>query len=253
MHTLSRLLFALSLLFGLSAAHAQVLKVLTTGAFKQVVLGIAPAFEAQSGIKVEVLNDTAGALLKRIEAGETFDVLFLTPAGLNTLSAKGKVDAASVKPVAKVGIGLAVRTGSPHPKIATVEQFRTAVLEARSVAYIDPASGGSSGIYLTGLFQRLGMTDAIRAKAVLVQGGLVAEKTAKGEAELSIHQISEILPVAGVDLVGPLPDAIQNYTTYGYALSTATRMSAPATAFVSMFNTSTAADLIQSKGMLPIR
>ena len=242
-------LFALSLLVLLAPAHAQsreVLKVLTTGAFKQVVVALIPAFESRSGVKVELLNDTAGALVKRIEAGETFDVLFLTPAGLSALAAQGKVDPASIVPIAKVGIGVAVKSGGPRPALETVDQFKAAVLQARKVAYIDPTSGGSSGIYLDGLFQRLGLAEAVRPKAVLVAGGLVAERVANGDADLAIHQVSEILPVAGVDLVGPLPEAIQNYTTYGVGLAPKAASSVAARSFIATFGTGEAADVIQA-------
>lgn len=135
----------------------------------------------------------------------------------------------------------------------TTEQFREAVLAARKVAYIDPASGGSSGIYLAGLFRRLGIAEEVRAKAILVPGGLVAERVARGEADLAIHQVSEILPVAGVTLAGLLPDAIQNYTTYGYGLSADTRNAQAATLFLVAVTASGADDVIRAKGMLPVK
>ena len=236
-----------------ASASAQSLRVLTTGAFKQVVVHFVPAFEAAQGVKVEVQNDTAGALLKRIAAGETFDVVFLTPAGLADLARAGKVDAASIKPVAKVAIGVAVKAGQPAPPLATVEDFKQAVLRAGSVAYIDPASGGSSGIYLDGLFKRLGMADAVKAKAVLVPGGYAAERVATGQADMAIHQVSEILPVSGVVLVGLLPDEIQNYTTYGYGVAADTRLQDLARKFVAALSTPAAAEVIRAKGMQPVQ
>jgi molybdate transport system substrate-binding protein len=103
------------------------------------------------------------------------------------------------------------------PDVSSVEQFRNALLQARKVAYIDPAAGGSSGIYLDGLFERWGIRDQVRAKAVLVPGGLVASRLMDGSADLAIHQISEIKAVPGAVLVGPLPAQIQNYTVYSAA------------------------------------
>ncbi|MDQ6684469.1 MAG: substrate-binding domain-containing protein [Pseudomonadota bacterium] len=206
-----------ALLLSASFAHAESLRILTTGAFKQVVLELIPAFEKRTGASVEVAADTAGGLLKRIEAGETFDIVFLTPAGLRSLVDQGKVQSASVMPVAKVAIGVAVLKGAAVPSLRTAEEFKTAVLNARKIAYIDPASGGSSGVYLEGLFQRLGIADAVRQKSVLVFGGAAAERVAAGEADLAIHQVSEILSVRGVVLAGLLPAAIQNYTVYGTA------------------------------------
>lgn len=233
-------------------AQADTIKVLTTGAFKQVVVALVPAFEARTGHKVEVQNDTAGALGRRIAAGESFDVLVLTPAGLKTLAAEGKVTAESVAPLAKVAIGVAVKAGAPQPALASVEDFKQAVLAARKVAYIDPAAGGSSGIYLDGLFQRMGIAEAVRAKAVLVPGGLVADKLVSGEADLAIHQISEILPVQGAQLVGPLPEAIQNYTTYAGAVSAASRHPQAALAFLATLSGAQAAQTIRAKGMVPV-
>lgn len=251
MRKLLHVLFA-SLLFAVLPAQAQTLQILTAGAFKQVVLDFIPAFEARTGLKVALQNDTAGALAKRIEGGEAFDLVFLPPAGLRALAAQGKVDAASIRPVARVGIGVAVKAGAMLPPLQTVDQFKVAVLAAHRVAYIDPAAGGSSGVYLDGLFGRLGLADAVRAKAVLVPGGFVAERVARNEADLAIHQVSEILPVAGVVLAGPLPEAIQNYTVYGGAIAAGTRQAEAAAAFIAAVRSAEAGERIRAKGMQPV-
>jgi len=230
-------------------AQADTLKVLTAGAFKQVVVAMAPAFEARTGHRLDIQNDTAGALVKRIGAGERFDVLMLTPAALKTLAAEGRVAPDSVTLLAIVDIGVAVKAGSPRPRIDTVADFKQALLDARKVAYIDPAAGGSSGIYLDGLFQRMGIADAIRAKAVLVPGGLVAEHVVTGEADLAVHQISEILPVRGAELVGPLPAGIQNSTTYAGAIASDTSHAEAARNFLAAMTGPDAAATLAAKGM----
>ncbi|MGI4777608.1 MAG: substrate-binding domain-containing protein [Janthinobacterium lividum] len=253
MHRLLRTLVLPVAVLSAAAAHADTLKVLTAGAFKQVVVAIAPAFESRTGHKLDIQNDTAGALLRRVGAGESFDVLMLTPAALQTLAAAGRVVPDSVTPLATVGIGVAVKAGSPKPRLDTVADFRQALLDARKVAYIDPAAGGSSGIYVDGLFQRLGIADAIRAKAVLVPGGLVAERLVTGEADLAVHQISEILPVAGVELVGPLPAEIQNETTYAGAIAGDTAHAATARSLLAAMAGPEAAGVLASKGMKPAR
>src|SRR5439155_7448585 len=112
---------------------------------------------------------------------------------------------------ARVGVGVVVKEGAPRPDISSVEAFKKTVLAAKSVAYIDPAAGGSSGIYVSDLLDKLGVAAQVKPKAVLIHGGAVAEHIAKGEAEVGIHQISEILPVKGITLVGPLPREIQNF------------------------------------------
>ena len=230
-------------------ASADTLKVLTTGAFKQVVQALAPAFEQRTGHQVQISNDTAGALVKRIEQGESFDVVVLTPAALDNLAKRGTVVGTSVVPLAQVGIGVAVAQGQPQPPMRTVEDFVQALRQARKVAYIDPKSGGSSGIYLEGLFRQLQVDAVVHAKAVLVHGGLVAEKLVSGEADLAIHQISEILPVGGAQLVGPLPESIQNYTRYAGAVSTQTPRAELARDFLHSFTTPAAAETIATKGM----
>jgi molybdate transport system substrate-binding protein len=231
------------------AARATEIKVLTAGAFKQVLLALVPAFERQSGHKVMLANDTVGALSKRIADGEAFDVAVLTPGAVKELSGKGKLVAASSVNLARVGVGVMVRSGAPKPDISTVEAFKRALLAAKSVAYIDPASGGSSGIYVATLLDKLGIAAEIKPKARLKQGGYVADLVASGEAELGIHQISEIVPVKEVTLVGPLPAEIQNYTVYAAALAANVANGDAARALIKALTGPVAADVLKSKGM----
>ena len=232
-------------------AKAADIKVLTAGAFKQVVLAMVPEFEKQTGHKVTVENDTVGALTKRIEGGEAFDLAVLTPAAVNDLSGKGKLVAGSRTNLARVGVGVVVKEGTPKPDISSVEAFKKALLAAKSVAYIDPAAGGSSGIYVSGLLDKLGVAAEVKAKAKLIHGGAVAEHIAKGEAELGIHQISEILPVKGITLVGPLPAEIQNYTVYAAGLGASAKDGEAAKALIMALSGPAAADVLKSKGMEP--
>src|SRR4029079_2529174 len=156
------------------------IKVLTAGAFKQVLLVLVPEFEKQTGHKVILDNDTVGALTKRIEGGEALDLAVLTPAAVNDLSAKGKFVAGSRTNLGRVGVGVVVKEGAPKPDISSVDAFKKALLAAKSVAYIDPASGGSSGIYLAGLFEKLGIAGETAPKAKLKKGGYVADLIASG-------------------------------------------------------------------------
>ena len=144
---------------------------------------------------------------------------------------------------------MVVKEGAPKPDIATVEAFKRALLAAKTVAYIDPASGGSSGIYFDALLGKLGIADQIRPKAKLKRGGHVADLVASGEAELGVHQISEIIPVAGVTLVGPLPSDIQNFTTYTGAVGATARDPQAAKAFLEMLAGPAAAPMLKSRGM----
>ena len=232
------------------AARAEI-KVLTAGAFKQVLLALLPAFEQQTGHKVSVDNDTVGALTKRIDGGETFDLAVLTPAAVDDLAPKGKFVAGSRKNLARVGVGVVVKEGAPKPDIGSVDAFKKALLAAKSVAYIDPAAGGSSGIYVAGLLDKLGIAGEVKPKAKLIPGGAVAQHIANGEAELGIHQISEILPVKGATLVGPLPAEIQNYTVYAAGLGANAKESAAAKMLLDALSGPAGAEVLKSKGMEP--
>ena len=232
-------------------AAAAEIKVLTAGAFKQVLLVLVPDFEKQTGHKVIVENDTVGALTKRIEGGEAFDLAVLTPAAVNDLSTKGKFVAGSRTNLGQVGVGVVVKEGAPKPDISSVDAFKKTLLAAKSVAYIDPAAGGSSGIYVAGLLDKLGVAADVKPKAKLIPGGAVAEHIARGEAEIGIHQISEILPVKGITLVGPLPADIQNYTVYAAGLGANGKESEAAKALLKTLSGPAAADVLKSKGMEP--
>jgi len=253
MHSRIRFTLIVSIgLFGLtSSSSAADVKVLTAGAFKQVVLALVPDFEKQTGNKVVVDNDTAGGLKKRIEGGEIFDVAVITPAVLDELAGAGKIAAGTRVNLASVGIGVVVKEGAPKPDVSTVEAFKRALLEAKSVAYIDPTSGGSSGIYVDKLLERLGVADQVRPKAKLKKGGYVAELVVSGEAEIGVHQISEIVPVKGAALAGPLPKEIQNTTTYAAGLSASPQNKEVAQALIKAFSGPAAAAVLKSKGMEP--
>ena len=236
-------------LVGLSPASASEIKVLSAGAFKQVVLALVPGFEKQTGHKVTVDNGTAGELKDRIGSGEAFDVTVITPGVIDELTTSGKVVAGSKAPLASVGIGVMVKAGAPKPDVSTVEAFKKALLDAKSVAYIDPASGGSSGVYLVKLFEKMGIADQIKPKAKLKKGGYVADLIVSGEAELGVHQISEIVPVKEVVLIGPLPKEIQNTTTYAAGLGAHAKDKDAAAAFIKYLSGPDAAAVLKSKGM----
>ena len=227
------------------------IKVLSAGAYKQVVLALQPAFEKQTGHKLIVDNGTVGQLVKRIDGGEAFDIVVVSPGAIEDLTKKGKVAAGSRTLLARVGIGVMVKEGAARPDISTVDAFKKSLLAAKSVAYIDPASGGSSGIYLDGLFTKLGIIDQIKPKAKLINGGYVADHIAKGEAEIGIHQISEIVPVKAVTMVGPLPPEIQNFTTYAAGVAAASKVNEAANALVKMLSGPAAEPVLKSKGMAP--
>jgi molybdate transport system substrate-binding protein len=217
-----------------------------------VLTALAAQYEKESGDKLDIVYQTVGQHLDLIRSGkEEFDVAVLTPDAIDALAKEGKVVPGTAAALAKVGVGVVVKAGVPKPDISTVDAFKRALLAAKSVAYIDPKSGGSSGIYVAKLLEKLGIADQVNAKAVLVHGGAVADHIADGEAEIGVHQISEILPVEGVMLVGPLPAEIQNYTVYAAGVGAATKDKANAEALVKFLSGSHALPIIKAKGMEP--
>ncbi len=245
-----RALLAASLLLATATGvRADDLKLLTTGAFKPAAQDIIANFERQSGHKVTVVNDTAGALRQRVAGGEKFDVLVLTQEGLDALVGTKKIDDSSITPLAKVGIGVGVPLSAPQPDIASVEGFRRTLLAAHAVAYIDPASGGSSGIYLAKLFQSMGIASEIAKKAVLVRGGTAGDRVARGEADIALQQASEIKLVPAIRFAGMLPEPIQNYTIYAGAISADTGALQAATALMAAFSDPAADPILKRRGL----
>ena len=246
-----RLAMILAFVIFAAPALAAEIKVLSACAFKPVVVALVPEFEKQTGHKVTIDNDTAGGLARRITGGEAFDLVVVPPGGIEPLVKAGKVVDGSAVRLARVAIGVAVKKGAPSPDISSVAAFQDALLKARAVAYIDPAAGGSSGIYLSELFVKLGIADRIKPKAVLVPGGLVAERLVNDQADIALHQISEILAVPGATLVGPIPREIQNYTIYAGALGTGARDAAAARALLAALKGPEAEAILKDKGMEP--
>ena len=160
------------------------------------------------------------------------DVIILTDAAIDELTGKGAVVRGSRTDVALAGIGVAVREGAARPDISTPEALKRTMLAARAVAYMDPTKGGTSGIHFTKVLEQLGIAEAVKSKAVLVDTGYAAERVVRGEADIVVHQISEILPVKGVTLLGPLPKQLQKVTVYSAGLATTSAIPEAASSFI---------------------
>lgn len=200
---------ALILLLAPLALGAQELRVLSGGAAKSLVEPLAKSF---AHAKVEVRYQPMGPLVDALAQGAQADLVVVTDETLPRLE-RAKLVQRGAKPIARVGIGVAVNEKAPAPDISTVDALRRTLLAAKSVVYIDPKVG-TSGKHVAALLERLGIAAQVNAKARLAQGGYIVEPVGRGEVELGIHQISEILPVKGVKLAGPLPSELQKYTTY---------------------------------------
>ena len=247
-----RTLVLATILIVAGPAQAAEIDALITTAMKAAIDELVPSFERGSGHTVRVSYGPSGGIARRFIGGEPADVIVIDSGALGDLIRQGKVLPGPTA-IARTGIGICVRKGAPKPDISTVEKFKQALLAAKSVAYIDPASGGSSGIYIDKLLVKLGIADQIRPKAKLKKGGLVADLIVSGEAELGIHQISEIVPVKGAALVGPLPEEIQNSTIYAAALSASVKDKDAAIELIEYLSGPDAAAVLKSKGMEPAK
>ena len=191
-------------------AHADQISVLSGGAAKSFIEPLAASFKGHT-VKLEF--QPMGKLTKSLADGYPADMVVVTSEVVEQLRNERQLDFSRSKPIARVGIGVAIHENARVPDISSVEAFKKTLLAAKSVVYIDPKVG-TSGKHVAEILQRLGIADQVNAKAKLGSGGYITEPVGRGEIELGIHQISEILPVKGVKLAGPLPAELQKYTVY---------------------------------------
>lgn len=230
----------------LSVAHAADVTVLAVNAMKEPLLGLVATFEKTSAHKVSVVWGGTEAITKKVSEGAPADIVIVAAPNIDKLIAEGKLVAGSRADIAKVGVGVAVRAGSPKPDISSPQAVRNAVLAARSVSY----SSGPSGFYVAELFKTMGIAEQVQEKVKQPpSGGQVAELLARGEVDLGFQQISELQHAKGIDYLGPLPAEIQNITTYSSGLHTASREPDAARAFVQFLTAPPAAHAIKKAGM----
>jgi molybdate transport system substrate-binding protein len=247
------------MLVGLSAAAASAadVTVLSAGAMRSVVQALAAPFEQASGDSVAFTFGTAGEVEKRLADGEIFDVAVATKPRLLQLASAGAIVAGSVAVIGRSPIALAVRHGAPKPDISSVDAFKKAMLAANSIAYTDPASGGTSGIHIAAVLRDLGIADAAQSKIKLITGKpgappAVGEAIAHGEAEIGLQPISELANISGIDIVGPIPDQLQTPDlTYAVGLPSRGGNRQPASEFVKFLTSPSAETIVRSKGLIP--
>lgn len=244
------LTFDMSVFAFVSAADAAEIKVYASIALKSSMAELVPAYERASGNKVTLEIATAAALKKRIDEGEAFDVAVLTPAAIGDLAKSGKVDAGSNAAIARSGMGVGIHKGGKKPDISTTSAFQKALMDAKSVGYTDPALGGASGVYMSKLITKLGMVDELKSKSVLTKGSPgLSEAFTKGEVELGVTQISELMTMPDVEVVGPLPADVQNYTVFAGAIASASKEKEAAAAFLKSLISPEAAAVFKAKGL----
>jgi molybdate transport system substrate-binding protein len=226
------------------------LKVFSTIAMRGAVEELVPGFEQASGQKLAVTWSTAPMLVKRIEAGETADVVILSKAGIDALRQAGKLVDGSEVALASSATAVAVKAGAPKPDISTPAAFKAALLNARCVAYTNPAAGGASGVYFAQLIERLGIADAIRAKAKFPPaGGFSGDLLITGEADLAIQQKPELMHVVGTEIVGLFPAELNVVTAFLTAIMAGSKNADAAKSLVATLQSAQAAAVFRAKGL----
>jgi molybdate transport system substrate-binding protein len=213
---------------------------------------LAPKFEKASGHKLNITWATAAVLVKRLQAGETADLLVLTKQGLDTMVKENKATAGADAVFASSGMAMVVKKGAPKPDISTAEAFKHALLKAKTISYSNPEHGGASGVYLAKLIERMGIADQLKAKTHYPPpSGNAGNLVVSGEAELAVQQEPEVMSVAGVDMVGPLPAELNNITTYAAGPGAGTTQAEAANALIKFLHTPEAAAVFKARGLKP--
>ena len=235
-----------------STTQAAEIKLMSSGGMRVALIELIPAFERATNHKVTATYGAPGTIRGGILAGESMDVLVFPGPGLDDLVKQGKIVADSKTILARSGMGVAVRAGAPKPDISTPEALKRALLAAKSVVYTNHALGSPSGMHFAKVLERLGIAEEMKTKSRLHDGtSFNAELVAKGEIEIAIQQISEILPVKGVELVGPLPGDLQLTTVFATGIGTDAKEQAVAREFIKFLTSPAAAATIKAIGMEP--
>jgi molybdate transport system substrate-binding protein len=225
------------------------IRILCTNGVRGLFTALRSELDRAVGRKLDITFDTANVLKERILRGERFDITVLTPPAIEELVSRGKLASGSTRDIAQSGVAVAVARGAPRPDISTVESFKRALLNARAIAY---TTKGASGIYFGRLIPRLGLAEALESKSLRQEGGLVGERLLSGEVDIAVQQMSELLAVKGIDIVGPLPAEVQNITKFSLALPPDCEVPQAAEALLAFLASSSALDAARAQGLEPL-
>jgi molybdate transport system substrate-binding protein len=225
------------------------LKVITTVAMQGVIDRLTPAFTQAAGRGVVMAFGPPSAVVKLVREGESADVVISNPEGIEDLVREGKVDRDSRRIVARMIIGLAVGLNEPKPAIGTAEEFKQALLQAKSIIHADPTTGSPSAAHFLKVIERLGIADEIKRKTTL-RAGVVAHAVASGECAMAAQQLAELLLVEGVHVLGPFPDELQNVMPLAAAVHTGSAVPQAATALIDLMAAPATKAIIERAGLL---
>ncbi|MCX7366548.1 MAG: substrate-binding domain-containing protein [Alphaproteobacteria bacterium] len=228
------------------------MKVFSTIAVQSTLEELLPQFERENDVKLAVTWNTAPALVKRLQGGETADVLILNRAGIDTMTRDGRILPGSEVTLASSATAIAIKAGAARPDISTPDALKRTLLAARAISYTDPAAGGASGIYFAKLLERLGIAAEINARTKFPPpAGLVANFLLTGEADLAVQQVPELLQVPGIEILGPLPGDLHMVTVFVAGVEAATPHGAAAKALIAFLHSPSAATVFRAKGLDP--
>lgn len=235
-----------------ATAAAAEIKVLSAGAMAQSLRELLPQFERQTGDRVTISYGNAGVVRSRLEQGDAVDLAIMPTEGVTEGESRGLIRAGTRTDLAKVDIGVAVKSGTAAPDISTPDALRRALLAAKAVAYSDPARATSGKHFDTVVLPALGIEREVRAKAKLQTEGSAAEFVRRGEADIAVQQLTELLGVEGVTVVGPLPPALQKTTVYSAAIAAHAQSPDAAQKLVAFLRSPAAQAVLKAKGMEPL-
>ena len=228
-------------------ANAAELKLPASTALKSVLEELGPQFEEASGNKLVLSFGPAAVLKKQIDEGATFDIAILTLSLTDALAKAGKIEPGSVTTLARAGLGVAVRVGAPKPDVSTHEALKRTLLSAKSIGY---NGVGASRAGNDAMFRKLGIAEAVQPKIKLLDVSAPIA-VAKGDVELGLGPISEILPISGVQFAGPFPADVQSYLVFSVGISSASKNGDAAKLLIKFLTSPPAAAVIKAKGMEP--
>lgn len=235
-----------------SSAFASEIKVFCTQGLTGVITKLRPQLERETGDRLVITLGATGGLVTRVNNGEAFDVIIISNTALENLAKQGKVVDQGRTDLARAGIAVAIRRGAARPDISSVESFKRALLAAKSIAYTNPADGGVSGVYVAQLIKKLGLTEQLAPKIRLARGGTSSGVlVASGEAEIAIQMASDLIPVPGVEVVGPLPAEIQSFAVLSAGVSTGSADRAAAKQFILLLSSPTVYPVLRETGLEP--
>ena len=244
------LIAAATALLVTTSAQAADVKALITTAMNEAVIVLVPQFEKATGHKVTVSYDPSGGLARRLRGGEFADTILVASPELDKLIAEGKV--VNRVDVSRTGIGIAVKKGAPKPDVSTPEALKRALLNAKSVGHTAPAGGGITALHLLRTFEKLGIAKEVAAKTKLAAGGpngRVSTLIVNGEAEIAFQQVSELMSNPEVEVIGMLPDEVQQITINSAGVTAVAKEPDAARALIAHMTTPAALALYKTKGL----